>query len=199
MRRAWSAIRVSGFSVCRPISQPPAAATMSAMTTPNDIARTISACCARNGPSGAMTAAMYRWPACSTCRLNTRSSPAVCRKRRGRRRTPPIDGSDAAIQRKAPDLQDAAVGPRQRQRSIRDDDFDAGLLGGSLEGQPLAELRSHDAFERGHGAREIVVQALQREPGLRERADDRACHQDHNDDAAVPEREARSNGQCHES
>ena len=48
-------------------------------------------------------------------------------------------------------------------------------------------------------AREIVVEALQREAELRERAHDGARHQDDNDDAAVPERQARSNGQFHES
>ena len=48
-------------------------------------------------------------------------------------------------------------------------------------------------------AREIVVQALERKPGLRERCDDGAGHQDDDDNGAVPERQVRPDREGHES
>ena len=142
MRPACSAIAVNGFSVCRPISQPPAAAAISAITTPSDIARTISACCACSASSGAMHRRAYsgdrrdRPPA---------QHPELAGRRRNRdwrRRSRSSGGSDAALQRHAPHLEHAAVRSRQHQRAVRHDDFDAGFRGGALEASAPRRTRS---------------------------------------------------------
>ena len=105
-----------------------------------------------------------------------------------------------AVHGQAPDFQ---VGPVRSRVSInvRSGTTTSALASSAAASrrQALAELRAHDAFERRHRAREIVVQALEGDGELRERRHDRTGHQHGDDDAAVPERQARANGQRHES
>ena len=172
MRRACSAIRVNGFRVCRPIIQPPTAAAISAIRTPSDTqgpSRCLRACNARARPSPSRRSG-------GRCSRPAVSDPELaCRRRHGcrfgvatdRRQRRPIDGKPQTSRR----LPSGRV-----TASVRSGTTTSALASAAAPSRvsPSPNSVAHDAFERGHRAREIVVQALQRKPGLRERADDRA-------------------------
>ena len=99
---------------------------------------------------------------------------------------------ECAIEGQTPDLEDPAVRCHQYEGPVWNGEFHAGLRGGRLERVPLAELRSHEAVKRRQRAGKIVVEALQREAGLRERSGNGTRDQHNDHDAAVPEGQARA-------